>query len=101
MALHQLKFSIYTADIDPETLPATLPVMYKDDRVALAVFQDASYSYMLPDPISELLDAGRLEQCFAYRDEYGQLFGQFVAGRTLGSIQLVFPGDRAAWSTEN
>ena len=67
MSFHQLEFQPGSNKYaDPQKLPHTLPVMYENKRIALAVFDRGKYRFNLPEEIGFQIDFGKLRPSFIF-----------------------------------
>lgn len=89
MALIELRVVNKFVGLDQAELPPTLPVIYEDDRIALAVLQDSEYWSNLPDQLSGLLEDGGVVAQLDYRDPYGNIFVDPLPDRVLSGIRLM------------
>ena len=90
MGTHRINYVQQPVSKVERNPPVTLPVMYKEERLALAIFDGFVYSYNLPGPVSELLDSGTFAQTLAFRDAAGRIGGTYTTGSSIAAIQLVF-----------
>lgn len=67
MSFHTISFSNEHYEYTQKRIPPhTLPVMYKNERVALAIFKDGNYGFNLPDSVGVEIDFGSLRPSFIF-----------------------------------
>ncbi len=88
METHSVRF-IPPAGVPDNYAPLTLPVLFLEEKIALAILQLDEYLFTLPEPTCEMLSSGTHVARFVYLDEYGQYFWDHESGRRLAAIQLM------------